>query len=321
MPKRSDTATFVSGGHAWALSPDGTRLTCLFDVEDPGPFAWGPLGDRALVGSFEVKGLAGALTLPPTNLQSGPTSWGRPTGKSIVLVSDDGTGLEKAHLDGKPVEDITPLRNARYLAVTYHPSGLAIAFAVQRGTGQSIWISSNNGTKPTRLVFSNEGTKFGTLAFGSDGVALYYAALHAGGTSVLHQLSLENPTQVGAVWSAPPGQQILGIVAGPTPGSIAWTAGKSCDDSSAVAQDADGNKLTIPGGSRPTRVVGWLDAKRALVATGGCLGPMDLSAIEVASGAAVPLVFGVVAAGVRTPAPTPPPPLPKADADVGSGNA
>ena len=320
-PKRSDTATFVGGGHAWALSPAGSRLTCLFDVQDPGPFAWGPLGDRALVGNFEVKGLPGALTLPPTNLQSGPTSWGRPTGRSIVLVSGDGTGLEKAHLDGKPVEDISPLRNARYLGVTYHPSGLAIAFTVQRGTGQSIWISSNQGTKPMRLVFSKEGTKFGALAFGADGVVLYYAALHASGTSVLHQLSLENPTEVGALWSASPGQLILGNVAGPKPGAIAWTAGRSCDDSVAEAQDADGNKLTIPGGSRPTRAVGWLDAKRVLVATGGCSGPMDLSAVDVTSGTTVPLVFGVVAAGVRTPAPRPPPPLPKTDADVGSGNA
>jgi hypothetical protein len=279
------------------------------------------LGDRALVGGFEVKGLPGALTLPPSSLQSGPTSWGRPTGKSIVLVSADGTGVEKVHLDGKPVEDITPFRNARYLGVTYHPSGLAIAFTVERGAGQSIWISSNGGTKARRLVFSTEGTKFGSLGFSADGVVLYYAALHAGGTAVLHDLSLEVPTEVGALWSAPPGQQIMNIVGGPKAGSIAWTAGKSCDDSFAVAQDSDGHKLTVPGGSRPTRAVGWLDAKRILVTTGGCSGPMDLSAVNVSSGTAVPLVFGVVAAGVRTHAPTPPPPLPTTDADVGSGNA
>lgn len=320
-PKRADTAAFVSAGHAWALSPDGSRLTCMFDVQDPGPFLWGPLGDRALVGSFEVKGLPGALTLAPTDLRSGPISWGRPTGKSIALVSADGTEIEKAHLDGEPVEDITPVRNARYLGVTYHPSGLAIAFTLERSGGQSIWISSNEGTKPRRLVFSKEGTTFGALAFSADGVVLYYAAIHAGGTSVLHNLSLANPTQVGAVWSAPPGRLILNIAAGPNVGSIAWTAGTSCEDSVAVAQDADGNRLTIQSGSRPSRAVGWLDRKRILVATGGCSGPMDLKAVDVSSGTAVPLVSGVVAAGVRTPAPTPPPPLPQTDADVGSGNA
>jgi hypothetical protein len=320
-PTRSDTATFVSAGHAWALSHDGSRLTCLFDVADAGPFVWGPLGDRALIGGFEVKGLAGALTLPPSDLQSGPSSWGRPTGKSIVFVSGDGNGLEKVHLDGKPVQDITPLRGARYLRVTYHPSGLAIAFAVQRAGGESIWISSNGGTKAKRLVFSTEGTKFGALAFGADGIVLYYAAVHANGASVLHELSLENPTEVGALASAPPGKRILDIIPGPEAGSIAWTTGTSCSDTIATAQVAGGNRLTVPGGSRPTRLVGWLDAKRILVATGGCSEPIDLSAVEVATGTAVPLVFGVDAAGVRTPAPTPPPPLPKTDADVGSGNA
>jgi hypothetical protein len=320
-PKPSNTATFVSAGHAWSLSPDGSLLTCLFDVPDPGPFDWGPLGDRALVGGFEVKGLPGALTIPSSELRSGPTSWGRPTGKSIVLVSAGGHGLEKVHLDGKPIQDITPLPGARYLGVTYHPSGLAIAFAVQRGGGESIWISSNTGTKARRLVFSREGTKFGALAFGADGIVLYYAAVHANGTSVLHELSLENPTEAGALASAPPGRRILEVMPGPEASSIAWTAGRSCEDTVATVRDAEGNKLTIPGGSRPTRVLGWLDAERILVATGGCSDPVDLSAVEVSTGTAVPLVFGVDAAGVRTAAPTPPPPLPQTDADVGSGNA
>jgi hypothetical protein len=320
-PSGSDTAAFVVAGHAWALSPDGTRLTCLFDVPDPGPFDWGPLGDRALVGGFEVKGLPGAFTLPPSDVRSGSTSWGRPTGRSIVIVTADGSDLEKVHLDGDPLEAITPLKAARYLSVTYHPSGLALAFAVERSGGQSIWISSNTGKSPKRLVFSKEGTKFGDVAFSSDGVVLYYVALHANGTSVLHDLSLVNPTEVGALASAPPGKQILGINPGLVAGTIAWTTGTSCDSSVAMARDAEGNDLTVPGGSRPTSVLGWLDADRILVATGGCSGPMDLSSVEVSTGTSTPLVFGVDAAGVRTPAPTPPPPLPKADADVGSGNA
>jgi hypothetical protein len=320
-PQSSDTVAFVSGGHAWALSPDGSRLTCLFDVTDPGPFLWGPLGDRALLGGFEVKGLPGALTLAGSDLQPGPTSWGRPTGKSIVLVSGDGAALEKVHLDGDPLEDITPLKESRYLSVAYHPSGLALAFSVQRGAAQSIWISSNNGTKPKRLVFSTQGTKFGVLGFGDDGTSFYYAAVHAGGTSVLHELSLENPTQVGAIASAPPGKQILDIRPGLSSRAVAWTVGSACTDSVAMARGADGKRLTLPGGSKPTHAIGWLDEKRLLVGTGGCSEAMDLSAVEVSTGTSVPLVFGVEAAGVRTPAPTPPPPLPITDASIGSGNA
>jgi hypothetical protein len=320
-PRNSDTVAFVSGGHAWALSPDGSRLTCLFDVTDPGPFLWGPLGDRALLGGFEVKGLPGALTLPASELQSGPVSWGRPTGKSIAIVSDDGGALEKVHLNGDALEDITPLKDTRYLNVAYHPSGLAIAFSVQRGVARSIWISSNEGAKPKRLVFSTQGTQFGVLGFGDDGSSFYYAAVHAGGTSVLHELSLENPTEVGAIASAPPGKQVLDIRPGLASRAVAWTVGSSCSDSVAMARGADGKRLAVPGGSKPTHAIGWLDEKRLLVGTGGCSEAMDLSAVEVSTGTSVPLVFGVEAAGVRTAAPTPPPPLPITDASIGSGNA
>src|SRR6266511_591345 len=71
-PKRSDTATFVSGGHAWALSPNGSRLTCLFDVQDPGPFAWGPLGDRARVLHVEQTGQAAPVDLSVRRAGPGP---------------------------------------------------------------------------------------------------------------------------------------------------------------------------------------------------------------------------------------------------------
>jgi hypothetical protein len=320
QPQGSDTATFVSAGHAWAISADGTDLACLFDVQDPGLFVWGPLGDRALVGGFEVKGLPGALTLPPSDVQSGSISWGRPTGKSIVVVSADGTRLEKVHLDGDPLEDITPLSSARFLNVTYHPSGLALAFAVDRGGGQSIWISSNTGEKPRRLVFSTTGTEFGALGFRTDGEALYYAAVHADGRSVLHELSLVDSSSIGDLWTAPSGEQILDIAPGLAEGSVAWTIGSACDVSVAMIPGPGGDGASaLPGESRPTRALGWLDTKRVLVATGGCSGPLDIAAVDASTGAVVPLVVGADAAAVRTPAPTPPPPLPVPG--TGSGNA
>jgi hypothetical protein len=89
----------------------------------------------------------------------------------------------------------------------------------------------------------------------------------------------------------------------------------------ATVQDAHGNKLTVPSAGGATHALGWLDDRRVLVAIGGCAGPYELKAVDATSGSAVPLVFGVDAAGVRTPAPTPPPPLPKTDASLGSGNA
>src|SRR6476469_7499061 len=42
QPEPSYTVTVIASGHAWAMSPDGAHLTCLFPVENPGPFQWGP---------------------------------------------------------------------------------------------------------------------------------------------------------------------------------------------------------------------------------------------------------------------------------------
>lgn len=44
------------------MSPSGQDLTCLFPVGSPGPFVWGPLGDRLLLDTLHVKGIPGAPT-------------------------------------------------------------------------------------------------------------------------------------------------------------------------------------------------------------------------------------------------------------------
>src|SRR4029453_6950133 len=48
--------TFVAGGRAWATNADGRRLWCLFEVRHPGPFLWGPRGDRVVLDGLEVRG-------------------------------------------------------------------------------------------------------------------------------------------------------------------------------------------------------------------------------------------------------------------------
>ncbi|HVF07159.1 MAG TPA: hypothetical protein VNC60_01120, partial [Actinomycetota bacterium] len=48
-PKPAQSVTFVAGGRAWALDPGSDRPSCLFEVGDAGPFAWGPRGDRVLL--------------------------------------------------------------------------------------------------------------------------------------------------------------------------------------------------------------------------------------------------------------------------------
>jgi len=319
VPDASDTVTFVASGFAWALNPSGSKLTCLFAVADAGPFEWGPLGDRALLGGLEVKGLAGGPSLAATDQAFAAITWSRPTGKSIVYASDDGTSLQKVQVNGGPNLDVTPLPSSKYLSVTYHPSGEAFAFAMDQGGAQSILISSNTGKTPGRLVFTEEGTKFGALAFDVNGRHLLYAAQHADDHADLHSIDITDPTKAPEVWSGPVGRMILDIKPGLRSGTVAWTTGTSCADSVAMAQSPAGTVTAIPEASGPTRAVGWLSASQVLVATGDCDGLLDLSAVDVAIGSIAPLVLGVDAAAVRTPVPTPPAPLPAAVATLGSG--
>src|SRR5918999_1119768 len=52
---------FAADGRAWATTTDGRRVWCLFEVRDPGPFLWGPRGDRVVLDGLEVRGVGGFL--------------------------------------------------------------------------------------------------------------------------------------------------------------------------------------------------------------------------------------------------------------------
>jgi hypothetical protein len=294
-------------------------LTCLFAVADAGPFAWGPLGDRALLGGLEVKGVADGPSLAASGQTFATITWSRPTGKSIVYAPTADSTLDKVHLDGTSTHDVTPLSSSTYLSVTYHPSGEAFAFAVERGGGESIWMSSNTGKSPARLVFSDVGTTFGAIGFDVDGRHLLYAAQHPDNHAELHTIDVADTREAPVLWEGPAGWMILDIEPGLQTGTVAWTTGTSCRDSVAMAQTSAGTARALPDAVGPTRAVGWLGATQLLVATGGCSGPLDLSAVDVSTRSIVSLVSGVSVAAVRTPVPTPPAPLPRSVAAVGSG--
>jgi hypothetical protein len=319
-PKASDTVTFVASGYAWALNPTDATLTCLFAVTDPGPFQWGPLGDRVLLGGMEVKGVAGGPNLAATDTTFAAITWSRPTGKSIVFAPTTDTSLEKVLIDGSPNQHVTPLEATRYLSVTYHPSGEAYAFAVDREGGQAIWMSTNTGKTPVQLVFSTVGTKFGAIGFEADGKHLLYAAQHADNHAEVHRIAVTDTSKAPVAFDGPVGVMVLDIQPGLSAGTFALTTGtRACADGVAMAQSPAGTVTALPDEAKPTRAVGWLGATELLVATGGCDEPIDLSVVDVATGAITPLVSGVDAAAVRTPVPTPPAPLPAAVANLGSG--
>src|SRR5439155_8758139 len=174
-PIAAATVTFVAQGRAWAVSPEGKGLTCLFDVADAGPFAWGPRADRVLLGGLEVRGVGSSASRPSGSIEPALVSWGRPKGLAVAFVDPKGRKLAKALVGSTTIQNVTPFANATYQEVLYHPSGLALVFVLTDSDGSSIWMSSNSGTDPKRLVWSRDGTVFGPLAFRMDGFNLYYA--------------------------------------------------------------------------------------------------------------------------------------------------
>ena len=320
-PAPSATAAFVADGKAWAVRANDTGITCLFDVPRAGPFVWGPRGDRALLDGLAVQGLAGAPHRDASTFTPRTASWGRPTGKSIVFVGRDGHALLKAHMGRRRLQNITPLGDARYLNVVYHPSGRALAFVVQRGSNQSIWLSTNTGTEPRRLAFSTTGTRFGALAFTASGAELLYAARHRGGRGVLHWLSLGSGG-ASELWSRPK-TEIRAIFPSQNPQFVALTIGPSCAHSRALVVDLAKSKARplLPREVRPTKVIGWLGSGKLLAGAGACGGPFDVSAVDARTRLTVPLASGVTAAATRLPEPKPPPPLPDEPQVPGSGFA
>ena len=300
---RSQTVTFVAGGNAWALDPAGEDPTCLFAAPDPGPFVWNPRGDRALLSGLAIESIEGEDLRTATEATDAVSSWGHPIGKAVVYIKPNGRHVGKIYPGTQRSDDITPLDDVRYRNVTYHPSGLALAFVLDTDDGQEIWLSSNLGEDPVRLVFAVGGTTFGALAFTADGRTLLYGAVHGDDAPLLHALDLTDPTTNQSLWHGEAGDRIATISAQPRRDGrlVAMTVGAACEDSRALLFERTQEPTVLA--PAPSRVVGWLDGDTILVAMGGCGGSaLDLSAVDAGPDAAeIPLVAGVDVAAARTP--------------------
>ena len=298
---QAHTVAFVAGGNAWALDPQSGDATCLFPAPSPGPFTWNPRGDRALLSGLEITSVDGKELRAGSSSSTAVSSWGHPIGKAVVYISPNGTRLRKIYPGTQRRDDITPVAHVHYLNVIYHPSGLAIAFIVDTGERQEIWLSSNLGADPVRLVFAVDGTTFGQLAFTADGNTLLYSAVHADNAPLLHALDLRDPTINQGLWHGDAGDRIQAIVPQPRRDGrlIAFTVGAACEDTSAMVFRR--GEPAHPLASAPSRIVGWLDGQTVLVATDGCAEPSNLVAVDVKQQAPTPLVSGVDIAAARTP--------------------
>ena len=311
-PTAKQTVTFVADGRAWALDPAGARLTCMFEVGEAAPFAWGPQGDRVALGGLEVRGVAkGTPELPSVGAEVGAFDWGHPLGLAIVYAEGDARIPEKRFMEDGHVERLPEMPHGAYLDVAYHPSGLALGVAVEQNGEQSIWLTTNEGTDPERLVFSEGGTLFPSVTFTPDGSQLVWIAQHLN-TYQLHWMDLTDRSGFESGWRGELDEEATNLHVGPDGELMAFDVGTSCEDRTAMANLSPSvANPVLPDESRPTTIVGWLDRTTVLVAAGGCDEPLDLSAVDVLDGSVVALVEGVEVAASRAPAPPGPDEVPE----------
>lgn len=300
-PTTRETVAFVAGGRAWALDPVTLGLDCLFAVSDPGAFAWGPQGDRVLLGGGEIRGLTpDAPVFPAIGQDATAFDWGHPIGLAVVF-ADAGGAPRKRFMDDGRVEPLPGLPAGRYLRIAYHPSGLALAFVLERDGRQSVWLSRNDGTDPSRLVFSKSGTTFPSIAFSSDGQRLWWIGEHAQGYPEMHAMDLANRSDFTDEWRGPDGSVATDLRVSPDGRRQSADAGTGCADRKALVIAKGQASLALPSETRPTAALGWLDSSTLLVAAGGCGNAMDLFAVHArGSDAPTALAQGVDVAAPRT---------------------
>jgi hypothetical protein len=310
---------FVAAGRAWASSADGRRLWCLFEVRRPGPFLWGPRGDRVVLDGLEVRGVGARVWRPEQGIQPVSLTWLGPAGNSLAFVSPGGLNLELASLGSIDQRELTPLRGASYQAVAAHPSGRALAFAVQREGTAEVWVASNTATGAVKVAGGQ--ARFGPLAFSAGGKALYYGSKLPDGTRRVDIYSLTAAEPLAPAWAGK--RDVLAIVprrdkAGT---QLAIDTGGGCDDRRADLSGLDGSqgRPLLPSAQRPTSAVGWLDNRQVLVAEGGCDGPFDLWVVDVGGREPAIIARGVTRGAVRRPDLRPAPQAPDLAALAAAG--
>jgi hypothetical protein len=328
VPAAEATITFAAEGRAWAVAPNGSGLTCVFKVTDPGLFEWGPRADRVVLAGLEVRGVGTKVSRPAGTVEPSEASWSRPTGQAFVFIDPQGKSIQKAGVGDTTLQDVTPAEqegrfpthaDIAFQEVIYHPSGGAFGFVMTDFEGSAVWMSTNTGATPTRLIWSNEGTIFGPIAFAPDGTTLYYAAHLANGTTMISREEIGQSRVTTGLWLGK--QDVLRMVPSLDGTAIALDTGTGCDDRQALVSrlDSTEGQPLLPGAAGPTSVIGWVDGSTVLVSEGGCNGPTKLWIAPVALGGAATLVTeGVDRAAVRVPEPTPPPAIPNFPADQGA---
>ena len=299
---------FVAGGRAWAATPDGRRLWCLFEVRRPGPFLWGPRGDRVVLHGLEVRGVGARVWRPARGIDTVSLTWLGAAGNAVAFVTPGRLNLASAALGSIDLRELTPLRGPTYQAVAGHPSGQALAFVIEQQGRYEIWMASNTGRGKVRLVAPTPA-RLGPLAFSASGKALYYGSRLPDGSRRLEVFSLAEHKRLEPAWRGK--RDVLAIVGRRDPAAtqLAIDTGSGCGDRRADLSGLDGGsgRPLLPAATRPTSAVGWLDSRRVLLLEGGCQGPFDLWMVDLAGREPVAIARGIGQAALRRPDPHPVP--------------
>ena len=303
----SAPVAFVAGGRAWATTADGRRLWCLFEVHRPGPFLWGPRGDRVVLDGLEVRGVGAPVWRPPRGIETVSLTWMGANGSALAFVTPGRLNLASAALGSIDLTELTPFRGgSTYQAVASHPSGQGLAFVIRRNGASEIWVTSNRGGGAVRLVGPTQA-RLGPLTFSASGKALYYGSRRPDGTRTLEVFSLPERRILAPAWTGK--RDVLAIVGRRDPAAtqIAIDTGSGCGDRRADLSELDGGpgRPLLPSATRPTGAVGWLDSRRILLVEGGCAGPFDLWLADVSGRGPQSVARGIERAALRWPEPRP----------------
>ena len=153
-----------------------------------------------------------------------------------MFVSQTATGWSR-RIPRRPFGNVTPIRDADYERVVYHPSWLAFAFVLRRNGRESIWMSTNRGKSPRQLVHGRLHTGFDAIAFGEGGTSLYFAAQHVDDRVDIHRLSSSARRGRPVAWRGGPAEHVTDLWPGRGQ-NFAFTVGRDCRSSRALVVTA-----------------------------------------------------------------------------------
>ena len=309
-----DQITFVRGNRLLGVSPDGSAEKCLADLSSSAigdgteAVSWNAPGDRVIVSDRAIsRDLATTRAL--TGVSTRAPVWSRPTGTSVVWISEDGRLMKRSSFGGKAT-DISFL--GRHDDVTYHPAGTHIVTTGLADDGSyGLYLATNIGTDQKLLARGEQARFITNLKFGSR--HLFYTARHGPQNWHLHSLTIGKDAFLSTIAKGS-SDFIYAVSEFDTFDPAAWSVPGDCGTGEPDKLKTNGLRLRMTDALKESSLqpVGWLVSSELVVASKrpGCGdAPRDLYVLShrkdpvlIAEG-----IEGSVALR-QPPPPTPPPP-------------